>query len=207
LAVQQRPPTVTDWSDLNDVLLGHADRLVAVLGPGWETEGPLFEADELRVDISRLLRDDPSAKEQIYLSVSLGFPTSHDDPPTPPERLSLNVSFDESNHFHAPSTTMARIFEWLVSGVWVAATLGAAAAVLYFVKNRFLGILAALVTLIVVMFLPIVAMGFIGHRSSQRQRRRERPKPPSPEFLAAIEAVRRVLSDPRHGVVDLREGA
>ena len=105
VAVQERPDSVTDWSHLNDVLLEHADRLVSVLGPGWEVEGPLFEAGELRIDISRLLRESPADQEQIYLSVSLGFPTSRDDPPAPPERLPLNVSFDETNQFVAPSTS------------------------------------------------------------------------------------------------------
>jgi hypothetical protein len=191
------------------VLLDHADRLVSVLGMGWESEGPLFEADELRIDVFRRLRDAPQEKEKIYLSVSLAFPTSREDPPAPPERMPMSVVFEERNEYAEPETRMKRLLYNVVAYAWTAGAMGAAGAAGYLTKrasgSSFLGFLIGAVTLVLAMFGPIAVMGFLGSRASSRQERRKPAASPSRDFVAMIEAAKRVLCDPRHGIVDLRE--
>jgi hypothetical protein len=184
VAVLPRPETVKEWSDIDNVLEERAQRLIAALGSGWKMEGPLYEAEERYISLTRQLRVDPQKHEDVNLVVSLGIEVSGE--PLPPDPLPIMVHGVEENQFVPPTTKAGEFVSYVMTG---AVMVGAAAVWLLVrraIGGMFLPVLAAIVALIALLIAAIVLKSWILGEPAQ-------PTEPSPEFLAVVKTVKEHL--------------
>jgi hypothetical protein len=180
--VQSRPPSLREWSDLNDLLDDHANRLHAALGMGWDVEGPLFEAGELRIDLSREIERTPDDK--FRLAISIGHEPAPGDAPEPPEMLPLQVDVSEDRWRPASETSAG-----LTTGAIFAAATAIGYGILRLSHSWTWAVLAGLAALVPLLIVAVVAQD----RIQRLRRRRQREPQPSPELLDTVAVVERYL--------------
>lgn len=200
VAYLPRPKSVDDWGDTTEVLEQHVAALVATLGDGWKTEGPVDEADSLYTTSTRRLGD----REHTiwfsfdYLDGAATMPRAVPDPMRFEVRVQEERRGDDAWVPPAPPPPRKAPQPFAVArALTVAGVAGGCVLAWAWVGGRALSgwvlpSLAFVLALVGLVVARAAAPGWIGNRLHPGNGRRT-SRPPSPELLALTEAVERYL--------------
>jgi hypothetical protein len=197
VAYLPRPKSVDDWSDTTEVLEQHVAALVATLGDGWTTEGPVDEADSLYTTSIRRLGD---REHTIWFSFDHldGAATM---PRAVPDPMRFEVRVQEERRgddvWVPPATPLRKAPRPSAFAVALALALLGGALTLAWASGRALSgwlvpSLAFVLAVVGFVVARAAAPGWIENRLHPGNGRRT-SRPPSPELLALTEAIERYL--------------